>query len=62
MTERFTELQKDLLLEFIKSHLQHEMRRKIMTELPNAYNRWMGSTIVTSQIHKHDELLITTES
>ena len=59
MTEPLTQLQKDLLLEFIKSHLQHEMRRKIMIELPNAYNRWMGSTIVTSQIHNYDDILIT---
>ena len=62
MTEQLTRLQKDLLLEVIKNHLQSDMRRKLMIELPDAYNRWMGSTIVTSQIHKYDEILITTES
>jgi len=60
MTEPLTHLQKELLLEAIKSHIQHDMRRKLMIELPDAYNRWMGNTIVTSQIHMHDELLITT--
>jgi len=62
MTEPLTHLQKELLLEFLKSHLQQDIRRKLMIELPDAYNRWMGSTIVTSQIHKYDEILITTES
>ena len=62
MTEPLTHLQKELLLEFLKSHLTHDIRRKLMIELPDAYNRWMGSTIVTSQIHKYDELLITTKS
>lgn len=61
MTEPLTHLQKELLLEAIKSHIQHDMRRKLMIELPDAYNRWMGSTIVTSQIHKYDEILITTD-
>ena len=59
MTEPLTHLQKELLLEFIKAHLQHDMRRKLMVELPDAYNRWMGGTYVTSQIHQHDEPLIT---
>ena len=59
MTEPLTHLQKELLLEFIKSHIDHDMRRKLMIELPDAYNRWMGSTIVTSQILRHDEPLIT---
>ncbi len=59
MTEPLTHLQKELLLEFIKSHIDHDMRRKLMIELPDAYNRWMGRTIVTSQIFRHDEPLIT---
>jgi hypothetical protein len=61
MTEQLTHLQKELLLEFLKSHLQQDIRRKLMIELPDAYNRWMGRTIVTSQIHKYDEILITTD-
>jgi len=61
MTEPLTHLQRKLLLEFLKSHLQHDMRRKLMIELPDAYNRWMGSTIVTSQIHKYDDILINTD-
>ena len=61
MTVPLTHLQKGLLLEFVKSHLQHDMSRKLMIELPDAYNRWMGSTIVTSQIHKYDKILITTD-
>tara|TARA_R100001198_G_scaffold71996_1_gene44174 strand:- start:447 stop:632 length:186 start_codon:yes stop_codon:yes gene_type:complete len=61
MTEPLTHLQKELLLEFLKSHLQQDIRRKLMIELPDAYNRWMGRTVVTSQIHKYDEILITTD-
>ena len=59
MTAPLTRLQKDLLLEVIKNHLQSDMRRTIMRELPDAYNRWMGSTIVTSQIHSTNVDLIT---
>ena len=62
MTEPLTYLQKELLLEFIKSHMQSDMRRKLMIELPDAYNRWMGNTFVTSQIDKYNEPLITTKS
>ena len=62
MTRPLTRLQKDLLLEVIKNHLQSDMRRTIMRELPDAYNRWMGSTIVTSQIHNTNVDLITVDT
>ena len=55
MTEPLTPLQKELLLAFIKHHLQYDMRHKLMIELPDAYNRWMGNTIVVSQIDKHPD-------
>ena len=55
MTESLTQLQKELLLEFVKHHLEYDMRHKLMIELPDAYNRWMGNTIVVSQIHKHPD-------
>jgi hypothetical protein len=62
MTKPLTRLQKDLLLEVIKNHLQSDMRRTIMRELPDAYNRWMGDTIVTSQIHSTHVDLITVDT
>ncbi len=55
MTEPLTQLQKELLLEFLKHHLQYDIRYKLMIEMPNAYNRWMESTLVVSQIYNYPD-------
>ena len=50
MTSDLTYLQKTLLLETIKSHMSQELRREIMRELPDAYNKWMGTTVIGSYV------------
>jgi hypothetical protein len=38
--------QKTQLLEALKYYMKPELRRRIMAELPEAYNAWMGHDVV----------------
>ena len=58
MTEKLTHNQKELLLAFVANHMDLDLRRKVMIELPDAYNRWMGRTIISSQVIDYRQPLI----
>ena len=47
---RLTSLQKDLLLQVVANYMQSDLRQTIMRELPDAYNAWMGRTVVSSKV------------
>lgn len=34
--------EKDLVLAVLKHHLPQDLRHKVMREIPQAYNAWMG--------------------
>lgn len=41
-----TEHEKDLILQVVKYHMDHELRREVMTQVPLAYNSWVGAPVV----------------
>ena len=47
--EKLDTFDKEMLLHWLKQHLTAEQRHKLMGQLPMAYNRWMGSVVVTVQ-------------
>ena len=48
-----TDHEKNLVLAVVKHHMQPELRRKVMTSVPQAYNAWVGRE-VTQVIRKED--------
>jgi hypothetical protein len=48
--ENLSEIEKDLLLMFVRHHLPMPLRHKIMEALPAAYNKWMGDDILEVRV------------
>lgn len=42
---KMREYDKDVILRWLAYHIQPEMRRAIMAEHPEAYNRWVAQTV-----------------
>ena len=48
-----TNQEKDLVLSVVKYHMDSELRRKVMTQVPQAYNAWVQRE-VTAVVRKED--------
>lgn len=40
-----TNHEKDLVLAVVKHHMRPELRRIVMTQVPQAYNAWVGREV-----------------
>jgi len=49
---KLTQIEQELLLRWFDNHMPMEMRRKLMAELPVAYNHLVGDNVVRAVIPK----------
>ena len=55
------EYHKDQVLAVVKYYLKPELRRIIMREVPEAYNAWVGRTVMmTERVSAHNAQLVDT--
>lgn len=49
--ERMTDHQKNQLLDALMHYLPMDVRRKVMHEVPQAYNAWCGREVVSTTVN-----------